>query len=290
MPHTGLEATLEYQLTSTVATYTRMDKIEGGSLAHEGGRPQHNPGAGGQDAVFREGVGYVGDVDTALQTGGLLARAKPASIGVLPPVIEHIQGGIVGVTGAARHQEDAYLNVITVRGDVNGLIMVHYEWMALKEVPVVIASMAAKATGGPFPWHGVDVQLPSGARLKCQNWELRMQNGLDFWWDQDTDAAGEQRSPEGIDPGEWQMFLGADFRLPIDQDLSLDAITVVHVIISCSSAATAAVVFGADTTGGNGLHIQDIPVPVPGGADKAIFHIDAESELWDFASWNVSVA
>jgi len=271
-------------------TFQAFDKIESGGFDHEGGEPQYNVGVGAQVIKYRGMVVPIGNVSTAVQTHDLLAVAKPAALGSLPPIIEAIQGGVLAVPAAARKQEDCYLDSVELTCDAEGVLMCDYSWKALSEaaVTVLAAAAASQSSITPVYFHTASV-LIGGVAYKVQSWTAGLANGITAKTSQDAKTEN-YRLPEWFDPGEFKVNLSVDARLPLGVDMTAQFLDPITFIFTGTNNETVPETFTLDLTGGQGLDLSSEPIPLESGADEVLFRIEAESEPFDLDVWVTSLA
>lgn len=263
--------------------YLAYDKVDSGGLDHEGGEPQHNAGTGGQDIVYRDMVVPIGNATTAVQTIDLIDAAKPPAVGALPPVIGHIQGGVVGDATAARRQTNAYIATLELGCERGALVQATYNWQAIGQAPVNIAAAAAKQAGNlALAWHTADVLLETDP-YKCQRWTATIENEITAQTSEDEKAADEERLPEWFDPGNFVVSLSAEFRVRANLNFIADVVPTLG--FKATALSQAGELFTLDLTGGNGLHLAGDPLPIEKSGDAVLWRITAEAELNDLDVW-----
>jgi len=283
----GLNEVAEHDVDGDT-TFSAFDKVDSGSLDHEGGEINYNIGTSGQVVKWRNMVVPIGDANTVLRTHDLLACAKPAALGSLPPIIEAIQGGVVNDSDAARKQEDCYLDGVELTCASEGVLMCTYNWKALTEAAVTIASAATKISATPFYFHTGAV-LIGGVAYKVQNWTASLANAIVARTSQD-EKTENYRLPEWFDPGEFKVNLSVDARLPLGVDFTAQFLDPITFIFTATNNETVTETFTLDLTGGEGLDLNSEPIEIAAGADEVLFRIEAESEPFDLDIWETSLA
>jgi hypothetical protein len=273
--HVGLNECLEHSVAGSV--FLPFDKVERGTMDYEAGDAQENIGTGGQVAYYRDMVIPVGNATTMLQSINLLSCVKPTSLGVLPPIIQKIHGGPIVTTNAARLHEDCYLRRVKLSCSVGKPVMVEYEWIALLETEkTTIASAVAKSTNTPVMWHNGDVDI-SGSGYKAQSWELELVNEIVAQTSQDTKAAGVQRLPEWIDPGNFVANISVTTRTNPGLDFSADFPAVFEFAFTGLDNETSAKTLNIDCASGSGFQLQGDPLEIVSGGDAVSYQIKGKS-------------
>ena len=274
--HVGLNECLEHDISGG-GTFVAFSKVERGSMTYEGGEAQENIGAGGQVAYYRDMVVPVGSAQTMLQSIALLACAKPAAFGSLPPIIQKIHGGPISTANAARLHEDCYLGKVKLSCSQGKPVMVEYNWKALLETEkTTIASAATKLTNTPVVWHDADVDV-DGAGLKCTSWELEITNEIKAQTSQDTKAAGVQRLPEWFDPGNFVVTVKATVRVNPGFDFSADFPSTFEFKFVGQDNETSPKTLTVDCASGSGFQLQGDPLEIVSGGEAVAYEINGRS-------------
>lgn len=269
------------------STFVAFDKVESGSLSYDGGEVQENEGTGGQVSVYRDMVVSVGNANTMLQAGELLACIKPATVGALPAIIQKIQGGTVNVADEGRLHEDCYIKTCKLGCSKGGVLMVAYDWVALLETAqTTIASAAAHKTEANFPWHNQAVTFDGGA-LACQSWEVSTETGVEAQTSQDLKTSGVQRRPEWIDAGPFSATLTASVRVPLDIDFTADYPSTFTFAVTAHNVDGDT--FSLSMAGGGALQVQGNPIPIVRGKEAALYEITGKIKTNDLAAFVCSI-
>lgn len=276
----GLNEFAEHSIAGT--TFAAFDKVESGTMDYDGGEWKENIGIGGQVAGYRDMVTPVGNVSTMLQTAGLIACIKPASVGALPAIIQKIQGGVVTTTDGSRLHEDCYIKTFKFSCTKGGVVMAEYAWGALLETEKqTIASAANKQTAVPYVWHAQDPAFGADAALSCQSWEVSGETGVTFETSQDTKTSGVQRLPEWAEPGPWSVKLTATVRTNPALSMSADWLpTYGFKVIAVNGTGT----FQIDMTGSNKVQMNKDPIPLVKGKDAVLYQIEGQIITNDLAA------
>lgn len=273
--YVGLNECAEYDIAGA-GSYVAFDKVESGSMGHDGGAMEWNIGVGGQVAGYRGMVVPIGSIKTMLQSINLLNCVLPASLGALPTVVKKIHGGPL-VDAVARLHGDAYINRLVISCEREAPVMVEYGWMALAETnPHTIASAATKQTNTPVVWHDGAVEF-NGAGYKCQSWSVEILNEITAQISGDEKVAGSERLPEWFDPGNVTMKLSARIRVPLGLDFTDAIITPLTFDFTGKDRETVQKTFHLDGTGGDGWNLDSDPIPIVSGTDAVIYEVSASS-------------
>ena len=286
--YVGLNLTLEHDIAGS-ASWSRFDKGTGSLTARDEAAYTQSAGIGGQATGYRGLYIPGGTATTEVQSIALLNCLKPASVGALPTVIKYIQGGPVNATTEGKKQSNCYLTSAKLACEVGGVLTADYEWLALDEEKVTIASAATAQTNSVVVWHTGSVLL-GGAGYKCTGWEATASTGITAKTSLDAKSAGSQRLPEWADPGNFEVSLTARFRAPLGIDLSGDTVSTVAFKFTGTDAETTPKTFTLDLTGGSGLHLTSAPLELGGAADEVVWSITAVGELNDLALWACTFA
>jgi len=277
MPYIGLDcAILEGGDTS-------FDKIEGGEIGYDQ-TVTHLTGAGGQDSVVYSMIEPKGNVDTWLQTDLLLVCVTKAAANGLPTQIAQIDGGVLGEK--MLKQEDCYINTCKLSCEVGGAVKASFEWLALSmTASAVTAAVAAKASGLMLLWHDASVLL-DGNTYACQSWESTVDNGLKLHTSLDGGAAGTQRMPEAITPGNQKVSLTAEFKAAPTIDFLADIPATVTFVFTAPNAGNTKTF--AHTVGA--LHPVGMPTKIASGEDEVTWSIECECDYDNLTAWSYTLA
>ena len=286
--YVGLNLTLEHDIAGS-ASWSRFDKGTGNLTARDEGAYTQSAGIGGQATGYRGLYIPGGAATTEVQSIALLNCLKPATVGALPTVIKSIQGGPVGATTEAKKQTNCYLTSAKLACEVGGVLTADYEWLALDEEKVTIASAATEQANSVVVWHTGSVLL-GGAGYKCIGWEATASTGVTAKTSLDAKSAGSQRLPEWADPGNFEVALTARFRTPLGIDLSSDTVSTVAFKFTGVDAEATPKTFTLDLTGGSGLHLTSAPLELGGAADEVVWSLSAVGKLNDLALWSCTFA
>ena len=288
--YTALSDFSEHDIPGT-GTWVRLDRVHGGTMDHEGGEPKHLNGIGGQDSIIRGIVTSIGNAPCYLQGGELLANVQRATVPALPLVIEKIQGGVLSEIDGCRLQEDCYIDSCEISCDVEGPVIVTYNWKALKETQLNIATpnSAPKASNLIFSWFTTSILL-NGLAYKAQRFTARLNNGLVPQSSLDENAVVDTRRwVEWFDPGIQEVSLDLDLRLPTGINLMRDYVPALSFIFIAHNEAGDT--FTLDMTGSAvGLHPVGVPQDIgASGADEKVWRVNFESDHNDLAVWDAAV-
>lgn len=268
---------------------TAFDKIDGGGFDYNGGEIQYDSGAGGQSAKWRGMVTPTGNLITRVQTLPMIAAAKPAAMGTLPTEIDNIQGGALNDVTAARIQSHVYIDSLELTCPEEEILQATYNWMALDEIPVVIAAAAGHQTNSHIAWHtaATEWSIDGGALgvAKTINWTARIENNMTPQTSQDAKAPGVEREPEWFDMGDVVISIVADVRVPLGIDFTADIVSYLGFKWTAQDNELAPKTFTLDMTGGDGLDPTPDTVPIVESAEAVLWHIEARSAPNDLATW-----
>lgn len=280
-PWVGLSQCAEHSVGGT--TFLAFDKVNSGTLGRKGGEVEHSVGAGGQSTKWRKPVDPDGSVKCDLQSIGLLVSIIPTAIGV-HPVIAKIHGGPVTDAGARLHT-GCQLTRVKLSCAKPGIILVEYDWAALTDTAVTIATAVTKQANTPFPWHNMDVQI-GGASYKCENWEAEFQVPLRPEHSLDLKTAGSQRVTEWIDPADFMARFNASVRVPVamTHDFLSDYPDMQTFKVVAKNSDSTPKTFTLDMTGGSGLDAEgNMPMPIAKGPEAVLFRIGGVSNPNDLS-------
>ena len=285
----GLNEVLEHSVAGS--TFAAFDQVTSGNMTYEGGDVQEEIGAGGQAIEYRDMVTPVGSANTVLQTLGLLACAKPAAVGSLPPIIAKIQGGPLSTTNRGRLHQSCYLRKVTIACSAKGVITVAYDWLALTSAKATIATAQAKQTNTTFHWNDVDTQFEA-LGYKAQSWSVELTNDIIAKTSLDLKAAGSQRLPEQIDPGNFSAVLKASLRIPLDvaDDFIADYPTRFGFKVVAKNSDTVKKTFTLDMTGGSKLSKSGDPIEIVRGSEEVLYEVGGKILTNDLAAVVITLA
>ncbi len=287
----GYTALSDFAEHDTGGGWVRFDRVHGGELGHEGGEPTHLDGIGGQDSIIRGIVASNGNAPCYLQGGDLLPFVQRATVPALPPVIPKIQGGVLSEIDGCRLQESCYMDSCEISCDVEGPVIVTYNWKALEESKLNIATpnSALKASNLIFSWFTTSLLL-GGVAYKAQRFTARLNNGLVPKSSLDQNLVVDTRRwVEWFDPGIQEVSLDLEVRLPTGIDLTVDYVPAVGFIFIAHNEAGDT--FTLDMTGGGvGLHPVGVPQDLGGsGADEKLWKVTFESDHNDLGIWDAAI-
>lgn len=279
MPFVGLDCAMTMGTTGATA----FDRIATGEIGFDQSL-EHMTGAGGDDSVVYSMIEPKGSAETWLQTMTLLNSATKSANNALPAQIAQIDGGVLGE--AMKKQTECYLNSTKLSCEIGGAVKAAYDWLALGHTTsAVTVGATAKAKNLMLLWHAGAVVL-GGATFACQSWESTIEHGLKLHTSQDDKAAGAERYPEAITPGNQKVSLTAEFK------------TAPTIDFLVAIPATVAFVFSATNTEGSpktfihtvsGLHPVGMPQKVAAGEDDVTWSIDCEADFNDLTAWAASL-
>ena len=282
-PWVGVQQCMEHSVAGT--TFLAMDKVNSGTIGPVGGDAQYSIGAGGQALEWRGMVAVAASVKGELQSIGLLANSKPASLGALPPIIAKLQGGPVGETLGARLMTSAYITRTKISMTFEGILNYEHDFFGLVDGAATIASAVAKGTNTAFPWHATDVQFNT-ASYKVQSWDVEWYTGIEPKSSGDLKTTGVQRIPEWIQLGSFGAKMSATVRVPIAyaHDFYYDFPTKLTFKAICKNGDATAKTFTLDCTGGSGFDMAGgQPMEIVRATEDVIFKVSGTSTPNDLA-------
>lgn len=268
----GYDQLLEHSVAGS--TYVAFDRHNRGNMSVEGGEIEEFVGTDGIALYWRKGFVPVGSATTALQSAALIACAKPASVGALPPVIKKIHGGSLTDTDGCVIHEDCYLKTLKLSRSMDNIVLAEYTWLALSSDFETVASRATAITVNPFPWHAGTVLWDTSTELQTQDWSVEVNTGVHANTDQDGETAGSQRAPKEILPGDWKVSVSATVGVPTGLSLFGDTLAGLTLAVSTTNTDSPAKTFALSLAGGNQLHLNREPIELVGGAEKAMFRVE----------------
>ncbi len=193
--YVGLDDFVEYRVgtAATVAFGNASGEIT------DDGAFKHEEGAAGQDDIIWDMHQPKASVKSVYKGESLIANAQRSSYNGMPPVIS-LAGGVVGGTNLARSIATGYVNEMEIAcGGVGEAVMVNYDIIGLKATPVTYTSgqVAAVIPTAPFTWQDAAVTIGTQA-LSCQDFSVKLENGLRHSSSLDVKTAGSERIPEEI--------------------------------------------------------------------------------------------
>jgi hypothetical protein len=289
-PWVGVQECMEHSVAGT--TFLAMDKVDSGTIGPSGGDTQYSVGAGGQALGWRGMVAVGASVKGELQSIGLLANSKPATLGALPAIIAKLQGGPIANTDGARLMTSAYITRTKLSMAFEGILSYEHDFFGLVDGAATIASAAAKQTNTAFPWHGMDVQFNT-ASYKVQSWEVEWTTGITPRSSGDLKTAGVQRIPEWIEAGSFAAKMSATIRVPIAyaDDFYADYPTQLAFKAICENSDSTAKTFTLDCTGGSGFDVAGgQPMEIVKATDAVLFKVAGTSTPNDLAVISYAIA
>jgi len=273
MPYVGLDVAVMQGTTAAL-----FDKLEGGEIGFDQSL-EHAEGAGGQDSTIYSMIEPKGNVDTFLQTTGLLAKVTKAAVNGLPTVIEQIDGGVIGED--MRKQTSCYINSCKLSQQVGGAVKASFAWLALgMTTSAVTTAPAGNASGTTLQWVGATVELNS-APYNCQSWESNLENGLKLHTSLDAKTAGVYRMPEGITPGNEKVTFTAEFKSKPDVGLLVDAPAAVTLAVTAKNTEASPKTFTHTVVG----KPKGLPVKLAKGEDEITWRIECEADYNATGAW-----
>lgn len=273
------------------AGYVGIDRWQGGGFDEEEGEPEDYLGIAEDADVGRTMVVPVGDAETVVQTINLISHALRTQNNLVPPVIDHMQGGVTDDVNGAVRQDNCYIDTLRLSCAMNGPLMAAYTWKALGAAPVLVAygARAALQTNTMVMWFTADVQV-GGVGYKCDSWEATLSNNLNPWASEDVGTPTELRWPEEMLPGVHEVGFSGEFRLPSNINLMVDRPPVFTFLFTGVDNEVAPKTFTLDMTGGKGLHMVRRPRRIETGANEILWAVEAKAVPKDLAIWNVTFA
>ena len=278
MPYVGLDCAM-----LTGPTAAAFDRIASGEIGFDQ-TLEHLTGAGGDDSVVYSMIEPKGSAETWLQTTTLLDCVTKSANNALPTQIAQIDGGVLGEQ--MMKQTECYINTCKLSCEIGGAVKAAYDWLALGMTASAVTTAAeAKAKNLMLLWHGATTEV-DGVTFSCQSWEVTVENGLKLHTSLDEKAAGMERFPEAITPGNQKVSLTAEFKAAPTVDFLVaipDTVTFAFSAVNTEvSAKTFLLTVGA-------LHPVGMPVKIAAGEDEVTWSMDLEADYNDLTAFDYSL-
>lgn len=191
----------------------------------DAGAYRHEQGAAGQDDIIWELHQPRVTIRSVYKGESLIANCQRSTYNGMPPRIS-FRGGVLSPATLAVDMPTAYVNVLEIAcAGIGEAVRVDYEIMGLQASPLAVTAASAPVATAPFVWHAGAVTV-DGIACRCQEFTVRLENGLT--WDSSLDAkpAGSQRIAECIDVGSEKVTVRLGLKSPPVWDFTRDAPTM----------------------------------------------------------------
>jgi len=189
---------------------------------------KHEEGANGQDDIIWDMHQPKVSIKSVYKGEALATNCLRTVYNGLPPKIS-LTGGVLDGANMARVIATGYVNGVEFAcGGIGEAVQVNYDIIGIAATPATYtAGQVATATPtAPYTWQDAAVTIGTQA-LSCQDFSVKVDNGLVHDSSLDAHASGSERIPEAIRVGSEKVSASFTVRgLPIGIDFTDDTPTL----------------------------------------------------------------